>query len=145
MKISMLAIASIVLLLQATNINAFTATSPNKGAPKVGHSQAKSKVKERSTAKPVLSKKHASKRKKWGVDNDGEEDEYWFNQKIHTLGNTGFTGAIHAAMAPFSTFLIDAMAYEGVDIRHKVRAVLTRCLTFSCVVRNWSLTLFGSS
>lgn len=31
--------------------------------------------------------------KKWGVDNTNE-DEYWFDSRIHTLGNCGFMGAV---------------------------------------------------
>jgi SAM-dependent methyltransferase len=64
-------------------------------------------------------------RKKWGIDKDHHE-EYWFNKSIHTLGNTGFFGAIHAAMAPTSTRLIDLLAYNGVDIRAKVAQELAQ-------------------
>jgi SAM-dependent methyltransferase len=64
-------------------------------------------------------------RKKWGVDKDFH-DEYWFNKNIHTLGNTGFFGAVHAAMAPTSTRLIDLLAYNGVDIRAKVAQELAQ-------------------
>jgi hypothetical protein len=34
-----------------------------------------------------------TKYKKWGVDNTNE-DEYWFDSRIHTLGNCGFMGAV---------------------------------------------------
>lgn len=47
--------------------------------------------------------------------------EYWNDSRIHTLGNCGFMGAVHAAMAPLSTRLIDDVAYKGVDIRKTVR------------------------
>lgn len=40
---------------------------------------------------------------------------------IHTLGNVGLGGALHAALAPLSTKLIDVVAYEGQDVRQKVR------------------------
>jgi hypothetical protein len=60
----------------------------------------------------------ANKRKKWGVD---VEDEYWFDSRIHKFGNTGFWGAIHAAISPIATKIIDIKAYDGVDIRKKVR------------------------
>mmetsp|Transcript_42056 Transcript_42056/g.61696 ORF Transcript_42056/g.61696 Transcript_42056/m.61696 type:complete len:133 (+) Transcript_42056:113-511(+) len=43
--------------------------------------------------------RYASTRKKWGVD-DENINEYWFNNKIHTFGNTGFFGGMHAAVAP---------------------------------------------
>jgi hypothetical protein len=33
------------------------------------------------------------KYRKWGVDNTNE-DEYWFDSRIHTLGNCGFMGAV---------------------------------------------------
>jgi hypothetical protein len=61
-------------------------------------------------------------RPKWGVDNDGHPDEYWFDQRIHSLGNVGFSGALHAAVAPAFTKLIDWRAYGNVDIRRKVGA-----------------------
>lgn len=51
---------------------------------------------------------------------DDEPSEYWFNNRIHTFGNTGFYGGFHAAMAPFATNLIDTNAYGGVDVRNKV-------------------------
>jgi hypothetical protein len=48
------------------------------------------------------------------------QHEYWFDQRIHTLGNTGVTGALHAAMATLSTKVIDVLAYDGMDIRQDV-------------------------
>jgi hypothetical protein len=39
---------------------------------------------------------------------------------IHTLGNIGFWGALHAALAPLSTKMIDLIAYEGIDVRQAV-------------------------
>jgi len=45
---------------------------------------------------------------------------YWFHPKIHTFGNTGILGAIHAALAPLVTMLIDVAAYEGENIRVKI-------------------------
>lgn len=55
-------------------------------------------------------------RKKWGVDKD-DIPEYWFNNRIHTFGNTGLFGGLHAAMAPVSTKLIDDLAYKGMNAR----------------------------
>ncbi|GAX24110.1 hypothetical protein FisN_9Hh363 [Fistulifera solaris] len=46
--------------------------------------------------------------------------EYWFDQRIHSLGNTGPTGALHAAMAIGVTKLIDFVAYDGVNVRKQV-------------------------
>lgn len=63
--------------------------------------------------------RYTSSRKKWGIDKV-HPDEYWYNNKIHTLGNTGFGGALHALLAPLATKLIDNVAYKGVDIRRKV-------------------------
>lgn len=48
--------------------------------------------------------------------------EYWFDQRIHNLGNNGVMGALHAAVAALSTKLIDVLAYDGVDIRQQVRS-----------------------
>jgi hypothetical protein len=75
--------------------------------------------------KLTISNRQASSRKKWGVDKD-YDDEYWFNTKIHTLGNTGFTGGLHAALAPLATKMIDVFAYDGVDIRSVVSFSLCR-------------------
>ena len=66
-------------------------------------------------------------RNKWGVDHK-YANEYWFDKRIHTLGNHGFWGAVHAAMAPISTKVIDMAAYDGIDIRREVR------LAFHCFV-----------
>jgi len=67
----------------------------------------------------ALRQRKALTRSKWGVDNS-HEAEYWFDNRIHTLGNAGFMGALHAAIAPLSTKLIDQIAYGGVDIRKQV-------------------------
>ena len=45
---------------------------------------------------------------------------YWFHPKIHTFGNTGVLGGLHAAVAPFVTMLIDNAAYDGENVRDKV-------------------------
>jgi len=68
---------------------------------------------------PLVARK-ANIRKKWGVDNDRAE-EYWYDDRIHSLGNTGIGGAFHAALAPISTKMIDVFAYDGIDVRSKVR------------------------
>lgn len=78
-------------------------------------------------------------RKKWGVDNDFE-NEYWFDQRIHTLGNSGFGGAVHAAVAAFSTKIIDFAAYDGVDIRKEVRELL-RSLIFLLIKNRHSMNV----
>jgi len=63
--------------------------------------------------------RHPVMRKRWGIDND-ETSEYWFNNKIHTFGNTGFFGGLHAAMAPLATKMIDELAYHGMDARFQI-------------------------
>lgn len=42
---------------------------------------------------------------------------YWRDARIHNLGNHGWAGWLHAAMAPAATHLIDRWAYGGVDAR----------------------------
>ena len=46
-----------------------------------------------STATPVVANKRAVVHKRWGIDNTNE-DEYWYDSRIHTLGNCGFMGAV---------------------------------------------------
>jgi len=91
--------------------------TPRFSSTKMSHPTAK----PRTT--PVKTKekesRYASSRKKWGIDKV-HPDEYWYNNKIHTLGNTGFGGALHALLAPLATKLIDNVAYKGVDIQRKV-------------------------
>lgn len=59
---------------------------------------------------------------KWltGVTAD-RSSEYWFDQRIHCLGNVGLSGALHAAVTPACTKLIDVMEYNNEDIRRTVR------------------------
>ena len=45
---------------------------------------------------------------------------YPFNPNIHNLGNTGFSGAIHAEFAPIFTKIIDIRAYNGRNIRQEI-------------------------
>mmetsp|Transcript_37851 Transcript_37851/g.79262 ORF Transcript_37851/g.79262 Transcript_37851/m.79262 type:complete len:333 (-) Transcript_37851:427-1425(-) len=56
--------------------------------------------------------------------------EYWSRPDIHTFGNMGFGGALHAAMAPIATKIIDVKAYGGVDVRlnisHELRALVDK-------------------
>ena len=46
---------------------------------------------------------------------------YWSDPRIHNLGNVGVGGAVHAALAPLSTHIIDCVAYKGDDLRARVR------------------------
>jgi SAM-dependent methyltransferase len=46
----------------------------------------------------------------------------WRDPRIHHLGNHGWGGWAHAQLAAPFTRLLDHVAYEGVDVRHVVRA-----------------------
>ncbi|EOD32322.1 hypothetical protein EMIHUDRAFT_442015 [Emiliania huxleyi CCMP1516] len=50
----------------------------------------------------------------------GEHANYWEDPRIHNFGNTGWRGWLHALAVPFSTFLIDKLAYGGVDARKQI-------------------------
>mmetsp|Transcript_27542 Transcript_27542/g.46892 ORF Transcript_27542/g.46892 Transcript_27542/m.46892 type:complete len:336 (-) Transcript_27542:354-1361(-) len=56
--------------------------------------------------------------------------DYWSRPDIHTFGNMGFGGAVHAAMAPIATKIIDVKAYGGVDVRksisHELRTLVNK-------------------
>jgi len=67
----------------------------------------------------VPPRRHAVKRKRWGIDQD-DTAEYWFNNKIHTFGNTGFWGGLHAFVAPVATKIIDTIAYDGKSARELI-------------------------
>lgn len=41
----------------------------------------------------VATNQQPVKYKRWGIDNTNE-NEYWFDSRIHTLGNHGFMGAV---------------------------------------------------
>lgn len=45
---------------------------------------------------------------------------YPFNPNIHNLGNTGFSGAIHAEFAPIFNKIIDIKVYNGRNIRQEI-------------------------
>mmetsp|Transcript_5360 Transcript_5360/g.12230 ORF Transcript_5360/g.12230 Transcript_5360/m.12230 type:complete len:368 (-) Transcript_5360:1586-2689(-) len=72
----------------------------------------------------------ATIRKRWEIGTarvaSDYEDEYWYNPTIHTFGNIGFLGGIHAALAPISTKIIDMVAYDGEDIRSVIAKRLSR-------------------
>lgn len=72
----------------------------------------------------------ASVRKRWEIVVDKAPsdyvDQYWYNPTIHTFGNIGFFGGLHAAMAPLSTRIIDNVAYDGEDVRSTVAKQLAR-------------------
>lgn len=74
-------------------------------------------------------------RKRWEIVVDKAPsdyvDQYWYNPTIHTFGNIGFFGGLHAAMAPLSTKIIDNVAYDGEDVRSTVRYELQHQLHWS--------------
>ena len=45
---------------------------------------------------------------------------YYYNSCIHNMGNIGPMGAVHAALAPAFTKLIDQKAYNGVNVREEI-------------------------
>lgn len=57
---------------------------------------------------------------------DDDPSEYWFHNKIHSFGNTGFLGAVHAACAPIATKLIDLLAYDKINVRSVVSQELAK-------------------
>jgi hypothetical protein len=102
--------------LHALTISLGSKMVPEKSRARQDHGT-KHVVKKAVALKAVVKK--AVVHKKWGVDNS-HEAEYWFDARIHTLGNVGFTGALHAASAAFATKVIDVNAYNGVDVRQQV-------------------------
>jgi hypothetical protein len=101
--------------------SAFTISLGSKMVPEKSRGRqdygTKSVVKKAVVNKSVVKK--AVAHKKWGVDAT-HEAEYWFDTRIHTLGNVGFMGALHAASAALATKVIDVNAYNGVDVRQQV-------------------------
>jgi len=45
---------------------------------------------------------------------------YYYDRRIHNLGNIGFPGKIHAESALMSTRVIDIIRYNGVNIRKEI-------------------------
>ena len=45
---------------------------------------------------------------------------YYYDRRIHNLGNIGFSGMIHAESALLSTRIIDRLQYNGVNIRKEI-------------------------
>ena len=45
---------------------------------------------------------------------------YYFDDRIHNMGNIGFTGWLHAQVSPFASKIIDNIRYNGNDIRQEV-------------------------
>lgn len=53
-------------------------------------------------------------------DNRDYDEVYWYNPQIHSLGNVGILGALHAALGALSSHVIDNVAYDGIDMRFEV-------------------------
>jgi len=91
--------------------------------------------------KRVFVGRPTASRHNWGAGKT-YESEYWRDPRIHTFGNVGFWGSIHAFLAPLSTKIIDVLAYEGTDIRQvvaeelsqRVKSSKTRVLDLCCGV-----------
>lgn len=64
-------------------------TNAGTAIPKVKEAVTKLKSAAATAAVPH----HAVEHKRWGIDNTNE-DEYWHDSRIHTLGNDGFFGAV---------------------------------------------------
>lgn len=47
---------------------------------------------------------------------------YYKDPRIHSFGNHGIKGKIHAEMAPIVTKAIDTVAYEGLDVRKELHS-----------------------
>ena len=45
---------------------------------------------------------------------------YYYDRRIHNLGNLGFSGMIHAESALLSTWVIDRIRYNGINIRKEI-------------------------
>lgn len=44
--------------------------------------------------------------------------KYWFDPRIHSFGNVGIGGVLHAFIAPVFTYFLDVFAYDGTKVRH---------------------------
>ena len=45
---------------------------------------------------------------------------YYFDDRIHNIGNVGFGGWLHAELSPLATKMIDNIRYDGHNIRQKI-------------------------
>ena len=56
----------------------------------------------------------------------------WRDSRIHSFGNVGIGGRVHAAVAPAVTKLIDLVAYGGRDVRTELRNRSAFVVDFGC-------------
>ena len=54
--------------------------------------------------------------------NKKNQNKYYYDKRIHNVGNIGIGGYIHAEFAPYTTKLIDYLKYDGIDIRDYVKS-----------------------
>ena len=45
---------------------------------------------------------------------------YYYNPKMHSFGNIGLGGKIHATLAPYASRAIDFIRYDGKNIREEI-------------------------
>jgi len=80
--------------------------------------------------KSILSpRRNPVPRKRFGLDD--MPTEYWFDNRIHTFGNVGIFGGLHAACAPLATWLIDEKAYNQTNARELIAKELYRAVNKS--------------
>ena len=79
--------ASDAVSLKSSRAEPISTNAGNTAIPKV--QEAVTKLKSTAT----VATRHAVEHKRWGIDNTNE-DEYWHDSRIHTLGNDGFFGAV---------------------------------------------------
>lgn len=96
-----------------------SSVAPTPPTPGINLEPNTNRQKQKANVQKEVPTKRARTYKRWGVDAKFEE-EYWCDARIHTLGNVGFMGGVHAACAALSTKVIDMVAYKGVDVRQEV-------------------------
>lgn len=79
-------------------------------------------------------------------------EDWWYNPIIHTFGNVGIGGSVHAALAPLVTKMIDRKAYNGRDVRQEFCDIIVNnieqdslfAIDFACGVGISSNALYKS-
>lgn len=51
------------------------------------------------------------------------KNPYYFDNRVHNVGNIGPGGWLHAELSPFATKFIDNIRYSGTDIRKEVMTI----------------------
>lgn len=73
----------------------------------------------------VMSLNMQSLFKRWVVKEyipryNNSDGPWWDNKIIHSFGNSGIGGKFHAEAAPIVTYMIDDIAYGGLDVRKDI-------------------------